>query len=332
MGSTPRLTRACGRMVFWCGAACRTGAWPISRPGARRARRSRSWWPLRGGAGPSRTRSRPPGPWAGPQREPVVARLAPACLAGDAGLCPAGAGAPAGQRSAPKNGAHRQACRFPGRSRKSGASRSDWRNGAFSQPSSLLGRLGGALIKPPHNRLTSNAGCCNCNARSRKRQSEEISVILTGKTAVVTGSTSGIGLGIAETLAAAGSQVMLNGFGDLTTIETICRRLAEQHATQVAYSPADMSKPAEIRQLITEAEHKLGPVDILVINAGIQHVAPVEEFPDDKSDAILSINLSAAFHATKAALPGMKRRTWGRIINIASAHGLVASAHKAAYV
>ena len=89
-------------------------------------------------------------------------------------------------------------------------------------------------------------------------------MILTGKTAVVTGSTSGIGLGIAETLAAAGSQVMLNGFGDLTTIETICRRLAEQHATQVAYSPADMSKPAEIRQLITEAEHKLGPVDILV--------------------------------------------------------------------
>src|SRR3954453_6292425 len=151
-------------MVFWCGAACRTGAWPISRPGARRARRSRSWWPLRGGAGPSRTRSRPPGPWAGPHREPVVARLAPACLAGDAGRCPAGAGAPAGERSAPKNGAHRQACRFPGRCRKSGASRSDWRNGALSQPSSWLGRLGGALIKPPHNRLTSNAGRCNCNA------------------------------------------------------------------------------------------------------------------------------------------------------------------------
>src|SRR5580658_1474611 len=157
-------------------------------------------------------------------------------------------------------------------------------------------------------------------------------MVLQGKAAVVTGSTSGIGLGIATALAAQGSAVMLNGFGDAGAIERLRRDLAERHGVKVGYSAADMTKPAEIRQMIADAARQLGSVDILVNNAGIQHVAPVEDFPDDKWDAIIAINLSAAFHATKAALPGMKQRRWGRIINIASAHGLVASPDKAAYV
>jgi 3-hydroxybutyrate dehydrogenase len=149
---------------------------------------------------------------------------------------------------------------------------------------------------------------------------------------VVTGSTSGIGLGIATALAAEGSAIMLNGFGDAGTIEKLKRDLAERNGVKVGYSGADMTKPAEIRQMIADAARQLGSVDILVNNAGIQHVAPVEDFPDDKWDAIIAINLSAAFHATKAALPGMKQRRWGRVINIASAHGLVASPDKVAYV
>jgi 3-hydroxybutyrate dehydrogenase len=157
-------------------------------------------------------------------------------------------------------------------------------------------------------------------------------MVLQGKAAVVTGSTSGIGLGIATALAAQGSAIMLNGFGDTGAIERLTRDLAERHGVKVGYSAADMTKPAEIRQMIADATRQFGSVDILVNNAGIQHVAPVEDFPDDKWDAIIAINLSAAFHATKAALPGMKQRRWGRIINIASAHGLVASPDKAAYV
>ena len=156
--------------------------------------------------------------------------------------------------------------------------------------------------------------------------------MLTDKTAIVTGSTSGIGLGIATALAAQKCRVMLNGFGEPATIEKIRNELSDQHGIKTAYSPADMSKPADIRALVATTERELGPVDILVNNAGIQHVAPIEDFPDDKWDAIIAINLSAAFHAIKAALPGMKRRKWGRIINISSAHGLVASAEKAAYV
>jgi 3-hydroxybutyrate dehydrogenase len=156
--------------------------------------------------------------------------------------------------------------------------------------------------------------------------------MLKGKVAVVTGSTSGIGLGIATALAAEGAALMLNGFGDAAAIERLRRELAEKHGVTVAYSGADMSKPAQIRELISAAQQQLGSVDILVNNAGIQHVAPIERFPDDKWDAIIAINLSAAFHATKAALPGMKQRRWGRIINIASTHGLVASAEKSAYV
>src|SRR5579883_873244 len=156
--------------------------------------------------------------------------------------------------------------------------------------------------------------------------------MLKGKSAVVTGSTSGIGLGIATALAAEGCALMLNGFGDAGLIEGLKRDLAGKYGVKVGYSAADMSKPAEIRQMIADATRELGAVDILVNNAGIQHVAPVEEFPDEKWDAIIAINLSAAFHATKAVVPQMKQRRWGRIINIASAHGLVASGQKAAYV
>jgi 3-hydroxybutyrate dehydrogenase len=156
--------------------------------------------------------------------------------------------------------------------------------------------------------------------------------MLQGKTAIVTGSTSGIGLGIARALAAEGCDVMLNGFGDATAIADIRRHLAAEHGVRIAYSPADMSKPAEIRELVAAAWDQLGGVDILVNNAGIQHVAKIVDFPEDRWDAVIAINLSAAFHAAKAALPHMLAKGWGRIINIASAHGLVASGEKAAYV
>lgn len=156
--------------------------------------------------------------------------------------------------------------------------------------------------------------------------------MLQGKIAVVTGSTSGIGLGIATALAAEGCDILLNGFGDRAAIAATATKLGDEHRVRVAYSPADMSKPADIRGMIAMAAEQLGGVDILVNNAGIQHVAPVVDFPDERWDAVIAINLSAAFHATKAALPYMSAKGWGRIINIASAHGLVASAEKAAYV
>src|SRR5258707_8195393 len=156
--------------------------------------------------------------------------------------------------------------------------------------------------------------------------------MLKGKTAVVTGSASGIGLGIASALAAEGCGVMLNGFGDRAAIERLRAGLAEKHGVRVACSPADMSKPAEIRELVAETARQFGALDILVNNAGIQHVAKIVDFPEERWDAVIAINLSAAFHATKAALPYMIARKWGRIINIASAHGLVASGEKAAYV
>ena len=155
---------------------------------------------------------------------------------------------------------------------------------------------------------------------------------LTGKTAIVTGSTSGIGHAIATALAAAGANIMLNGFGDKAVIDQIKRDFASKHGIKTGYSPADMSKPPEIRQMVADTAKELGSVDILVNNAGIQFVANIVDFPEDKWDAIIAINLSAAFHATKAALPLMKQKRWGRIINIASAHGLVASVQKAAYV
>jgi len=154
--------------------------------------------------------------------------------------------------------------------------------------------------------------------------------MLKGKRALITGSTSGIGLGIARALAAQGADIMLNGFGERGEIEKLQRELAK--GVKVAYSGADMSKPQEIREMVAAATASLGGVDILVNNAGIQHTAPLESFPAERWDAILAINLSSNFHAIQAALPQMRARNWGRIINIASVHGLVASVNKSAYV
>jgi 3-hydroxybutyrate dehydrogenase len=156
--------------------------------------------------------------------------------------------------------------------------------------------------------------------------------MLKGKAAVVTGSTSGIGMGIAEALAAAGANVLLNGFGDRSEIDALEESLASRHGVKVAYSAADMSKPEEIEQMIAEADAQFGRLDILVNNAGIQHTAPVEEFAPERWDAIIAINLSACYHSVRLALPGMRSRGWGRIINIASVHGLVASKDKVGYV
>jgi 3-hydroxybutyrate dehydrogenase len=155
---------------------------------------------------------------------------------------------------------------------------------------------------------------------------------LKGKTALVTGSTSGIGLAIARSLAQAGANVMLNGFGDAAAIEKERAGIEKEFGVKAAYSGADMSKPDQIAAMVNEAEQKFGAVDILVNNAGIQHVAPIDKFPADKWDAVIAVNLSSSFHTIRAALPGMKARKWGRIVNIASAHGLVASADKVAYV
>ena len=152
--------------------------------------------------------------------------------------------------------------------------------------------------------------------------------MLNGKTALVTGSTSGIGLGIALQLAKQGANIILNGFGDHTGPKAEVEALG----VKVGYSGADMSKPAEIAAMIDYATAEFGGVDILVNNAGIQHVAPIESFPIEKWDAIIAINLSAAFHATRLVIPGMRAKNWGRVISIASAHGLVASANKSAYV
>jgi 3-hydroxybutyrate dehydrogenase len=156
--------------------------------------------------------------------------------------------------------------------------------------------------------------------------------MLKGKTAVVTGSTSGIGLGIARALAAEGANVVINGFGDSGEIEKARAKVEAEFGVKAAYSPADMTKPAEIAAMIKTAEQTFGSVDILVNNAGIQHVGPIEEFPIEKWDQIIAINLSAAFHAVRAAVPGMKARRWGRIISTASAHSLVASPFKVAYI
>lgn len=156
--------------------------------------------------------------------------------------------------------------------------------------------------------------------------------MLKGKNAVVTGSTSGIGLGIARALAAEGVNILLNGFGEPDAIEEIRKGLERDHGITANYCTADMSNGDETAAMIADAESKLGSVDILVNNAGIQYVAPIEEFPAEKWDRIIAINLSSAFHTTRAAIPGMKRRGFGRIVNIASAHGLVASPFKSAYV
>ena len=156
--------------------------------------------------------------------------------------------------------------------------------------------------------------------------------MLKGKSALVTGSTSGIGQAIARAMAKAGANVLLNGFGDAAAIEKERAGLEKEFGVKVRYSAADMTKPAEIAAMVKEAEKEFGALDILVNNAGIQYVAKVEDFPIDKWDAIIAINLSSSFHTIRAALPGMKARKFGRIVNIASAHGLVASAEKVAYV
>ena len=156
--------------------------------------------------------------------------------------------------------------------------------------------------------------------------------MLKGKTALVTGSTSGIGLATARALAADGANVMLNGFGDKDAIEKERAGLEKEFGIKARYSGADMTKPAEIAAMIATTEKEFGALDVLVNNAGIQHVANIEEFPVEKWDAVIAINLSSSFHTIRAAVPGMKTRKWGRIINIASAHGLVASAQKVAYV
>jgi 3-hydroxybutyrate dehydrogenase len=155
---------------------------------------------------------------------------------------------------------------------------------------------------------------------------------LKGKVALVTGSTSGIGLGIAKALASEGADLVLNGFGDAAAIEQVRAQIAADHGVRVIYDGADVSKPGPIASMVARAQTELGSLDIVVNNAGIQYVAPIADFPAEKWDAIIAINLSSAFHAMHAAIPGMKARGWGRIINIASAHGLVGSAEKSAYV
>jgi 3-hydroxybutyrate dehydrogenase len=156
--------------------------------------------------------------------------------------------------------------------------------------------------------------------------------MLKGKSVLVTGSTSGIGKGIAEAFADAGCNIMINGFGDADEIKSFLADLEAKHKISALYSAADMGKPDQIEKMVKEAQDAFGGVDILVNNAGIQHVAPIDEFQLEKWDAIIAINLSSAFHTIRSVLPGMKAKKWGRIINIASAHGLVASPFKSAYV
>jgi 3-hydroxybutyrate dehydrogenase len=155
---------------------------------------------------------------------------------------------------------------------------------------------------------------------------------LKGKTALVTGSTSGIGLGIARTLAAQGANIVFNGFGDAQEIAKLQADVAKEFDVKTIYHGADMSKPAEIEAMMKAAADQLGGVDVLINNAGIQYVSNIEDFPVEKWDAIIAINLTSAFHTTRLALPSMKKKNWGRIINVASVHGLVGSAQKSAYV
>jgi len=166
--------------------------------------------------------------------------------------------------------------------------------------------------------------------QSRKLKAAERA--LAGKTALVTGSTSGIGLGVAHSFAGAGANIILNGFGDRDAISKISSDMSKDNAVDVVYSGADLSRPEDIATMMAEGEQRFGAIDVVVNNAGIQHVAPIESFPVEKWNLILAINLSSAFHTARLALPRMREKGWGRIINIASAHGLVASPFKSAYV
>jgi len=170
------------------------------------------------------------------------------------------------------------------------------------------------------------------NIQAPVRSASETTPSLDGKVSLVTGSTSGIGLGIARALAAAGSAVVLNGFGKPEDIAETCARMMSEFHVEVRHSAADMSSPASIARMMATTLEGFDRLDVLVNNAGIQHVAPLESFPSEKWDAILAINLSSAFHTTRLALPAMRSNKFGRIINVASAHGLVASPFKAAYV
>jgi len=181
-------------------------------------------------------------------------------------------------------------------------------------------------------RQTAPNAACSLPAGMRTFTHQELHAMLKGKTALITGSTSGIGLGIAEALAAQGANIVLNGFGEAGEITQLRIDLSRRHGVNVLYDGADMSQPAAIESMMTSALGEFGAVDILVNNAGIQHVAPVDEFPLEKWNAILAINLSAAFHTMRLALPAMKQRGFGRVVNIASAHALVASPFKSAYV
>jgi 3-hydroxybutyrate dehydrogenase len=171
-----------------------------------------------------------------------------------------------------------------------------------------------------------------CNMLADNVAQKDAAMSLQGKTALVTGSTSGIGLGIARALAAAGADIMLNGFGDAAQIEALRADIAASHGIKVGYSGADIGKAEQIDAMVAETVKNLGAVDILVNNAGVQFTANVEDFPNERWDQIIAINMSGVFHGMKAAIPGMRAKGWGRIINIASAHGVVASAQKVAYV
>ena len=170
------------------------------------------------------------------------------------------------------------------------------------------------------------------SARGRELGDSAMDKVLEGKRAIVTGSTSGIGLGIAWALAGAGCRLTVNGFGNRDSIEELCSELTRLSGTEVVHVQADVSDETQVEALVTDVDTRLGGVDILVNNAGVQHVAPVEEFSTERWDAMIAVNLSAAFYGIRAVMPGMKRRDWGRVVNVASAHGLVASANKAGYV
>jgi 3-hydroxybutyrate dehydrogenase len=202
----------------------------------------------------------------------------------------------------------------------------------FSQPAFPADPYSGQI----HDNDGATAPICNGKDQAMNIQAplrlEQSSRLLEGRVSLVTGSTSGIGLGIARALAAAGSAIVLNGFGKPEDIAETQAKIVSEFGVKARYSPADMSKAAPIANMIAMTLDAFGRLDVLVNNAGIQHVAPLEEFPIEKWDAILAINLSSAFHTTRAALPSMRKNNFGRIINIASAHGLVASPFKAAYV